>query len=181
MMMKLNLDSSDRTPPDEFESCLLTENFNPEFDELDNEPSFIMNDNSTENVSKPKKSDLAVESNKKSITAANDDVQGSDPILDIEEDVDFAKQCDHSVNMNLTLIVETSTTSAVKELLNDVITIVENASWRSHFILHPCEYKMKKCNEKIDESRRNVIDDKYWGLEEYGRRLWVQNHVTFDI
>ena len=37
MMMKLNLDSSDRTPH-EFDSCLLNETFNPEFDESDNEP-----------------------------------------------------------------------------------------------------------------------------------------------
>ena len=70
-----------------------------------------------------------MESNKKSITAADDNVKDSDPILDIEEDVDIAKQCDHSVNMNEPdFFVETSMiTSVVKELLNDVITIVENA------------------------------------------------------
>ena len=52
-------------------------------------------------ISQLKKSDLTVESNKKSITAANDDVKDNEPILGFEEDVDFAKQCDHFVNVNL--------------------------------------------------------------------------------
>ena len=92
----------------------MNENFNLEFDESDNnEPSFLLNDDSIENVSQPKNSDLTVESNRESITAANDDINKDiDPILDIEEDVDFVK---HSVNVNLAFIVDTSmSTNAVK-------------------------------------------------------------------
>ena len=107
----------------EFESCLWNENFNLEFDESDNnEPSFLLNADSIENVSQSKNSDLTVESNRESITAANDAINKDiDPILDIEEDVDFVK---HSVNVNLTFIVDISmSTNAVKELLSDVVTI----------------------------------------------------------
>ena len=72
----------------------------------------------------------------------------------------------------------------VKEVLNDIIVIVENSvenvSLQSHNILPPCECKMKKRYEKIDKNSRKIIHDNYWGIDEYARRLWVQNHVTFN-
>ena len=33
---------------------------------------------------------------------------------------------------------------------------------------------------KVEEHKRIIIHEKYWKLEDYGRRLWIHNHVTTE-
>ena len=139
----------------------MNENFYP-VSELfnDDENSFLINAYPTEN-----KEGYSVKSN----AAAKDDNKHTDSPYDTARDVDFVPCRNYSSNVNKTFIVDTATTGVVKEVVNDNIVIVQNSvgnvSPQYHNILPPCEDKMKKCYEKIDENSREIIHYKYWGAK----------------
>ena len=58
-----------------------------------------------------------------------------------------------------------------RKVLSEKVSNEENISVsNSHCTLPPCGCKMKKCNEKIDENTRKIINKKYWELDDYTRR-----------
>ena len=46
-----------------------------------------------------------------------------------------------------------------------------------HPLLDSCFCKMKACHNKLDESARERIHDKFWELNYNGQRLWIYNHI----
>ena len=68
----------------------------------------------------------------------------------------------------------------VKGIIDNMILKVESDMKNHSTILPACVCKMKKCYLKVPEKNRVVINERFFELEDYGRRLWIQNHVTAE-
>ena len=97
----------------------------------------------------------------------------ADPMNDFEEE---------RPNHDETFILKSPMNSRVaRKVLSEKVSNEENISVsNSHCTLPPCGCKMKKCNEKIEENTRKIINEKYWELDDYARRQWVKTHVNFN-
>lgn len=65
----------------------------------------------------------------------------------------------------------------VKSVIQNMILKVESDIKN---ILPACICKIKICYLKIPEKNRVIINKKFSELEDYGRRLWIQNYVTIE-
>ena len=68
--------------------------------------------------------------------------------------------------------------AVVTKLLASLIATIEKKEPKIPSMMKSCSCKMKKCFLKFDELSRRIVHTRFWAQDDYGRRLWLQDHVT---